>query len=219
MGSAFFALASPDDDPPGRAHQSRAFRMRLRQVDVDGLSQNQEEEGPYARRYRQGDPTRSCRLVAHRRAKSNEIPAVCELAARLDVAGRVITVDAMHAQQKTARYLLGCRADYVITAIKENQPTILDDLQAIDFGDAPAHETIDKGHIERRRCAAIAIARAASATCPKPTGTTPHAPRRRSTPSCNRPTHDPQPCNNAPTRGAIGQACHDTTKTVLRQPG
>ena len=39
----------------------------------------------------------------------------------------------MHAQHETARCLLGRRADYVISAIKDNQETILEDLKAIDF--------------------------------------------------------------------------------------
>ena len=78
-------------------------------------------------------------------SKSNEIPAVRELSSSLDLAGRIVTVDAMHAQHETARCLLGRRADYVISAIKDNQETILEDLKAIDFSDAPWHETVDKG--------------------------------------------------------------------------
>ena len=49
----------------------------------------------------------------------------------------------MHAQHETARCLLGRRADYVISAIKDNQETILEDLKAIDFSDAPWHETVE----------------------------------------------------------------------------
>ena len=55
-------------------------------------------------------------------SKSNEIPAVRELSSSLDLAGRIVTVDAMHAQHETARCLLGRRADYVISAIKGNHP-------------------------------------------------------------------------------------------------
>ena len=86
---------------------------------------------------------------------SNEIPAVRDLSGRLDLAGRVVTIDAMHAQHETARCLLGRGADYVLTAVKDNQETILEDLKAIDFADAPWHETLDKEHgrLERRRCA------------------------------------------------------------------
>ena len=90
-------------------------------------------------------------------SKSNEIPAVRALSSSLDLTGRIVTMDAMHAQQETARCLLGRRADYVVSAIKDNQETILEDLKAIDFSDAPWHETVDKGHgrIERRRCAVV----------------------------------------------------------------
>ena len=89
--------------------------------------------------------------------KTNEIPAVRDLSSALDLAGRIVTIDAMHAQHETARCLLGLSADYVVTAIKDNQPTMLDDLRAIDWEDAPWHETLDKAHgrIERRRCAAV----------------------------------------------------------------
>ena len=90
--------------------------------------------------------------------KTNEIPDVRDLSSGLDLAGRTVTVDAMHAQHDTARCLLdNCNADYVVTAIKDNQPTMLDDLRAIEWSDAPWHETLDKAHgrIERRRCAAV----------------------------------------------------------------
>ncbi len=87
-------------------------------------------------------------------SKTNEIPALRDLARRLDLAGRVVTADALHAQQKTARCLLGdCRADYLITAIKDNQETMLADLRAMDFSACPVFETVGKEHgrIERRR--------------------------------------------------------------------
>ena len=90
-------------------------------------------------------------------SKSNEIPAVRELSSSLDLTGRSVTLDAMHAPHETARCLLERHADYVLSAVKDNQATLLDDLKAIDFSDAPWHETVDKGHgrIERRRCAVV----------------------------------------------------------------
>ncbi len=87
-------------------------------------------------------------------SKSNEIPAFRDLVRELDLAGRVVTGDALHAQQETARCVLDeCSADYLITAIKDNQPTMLRDLQEMDFSDCPLVETLDKAHgrIERRR--------------------------------------------------------------------
>ena len=86
--------------------------------------------------------------------KTNEIPALHELAGGLDLAGRTVTADALHARQETARRLLdSCRADYVVTAIRANQPTMLVDLQGMDFAACPTCETLDKEHgrIDRRR--------------------------------------------------------------------
>ena len=80
--------------------------------------------------------------------KTNEIPAVRDLSSDLDLAARIVTVDAMHAQHDTARCLLEhCNADYVVTAIKDNQPTMLDDLMVIDWSTAPWHETHHKAHV------------------------------------------------------------------------
>ena len=90
--------------------------------------------------------------------KTNEIPAVRALAKQLDLAGRVVTLDAMHAQQATARCLVEqCRAHYVMTAVKDNQPTLRDDLAAIDWAAARYCETVEKGHgrIETRQCAVV----------------------------------------------------------------
>ena len=39
-------------------------------------------------------------------SKTNEIPALRDLARELELAGRVVTGDALHAQQETARCLL-----------------------------------------------------------------------------------------------------------------
>ena len=46
---------------------------------------------------------------------------------------------------RTARCLLEHHADYVVTAIKDNQPTMLDDLGAIDWSDAPWPRNPRKG--------------------------------------------------------------------------
>ncbi len=48
--------------------------------------------------------------------KTNEIPCVKPLLANLDIAGAVVTADAMHTQMETARHLVEDRkADYVLT--------------------------------------------------------------------------------------------------------
>ncbi len=93
--------------------------------------------------------------------KTNEIPAVRELSRELDLAGRVVTLDAMHVQQETARSLLeDGAADYVTSSVKNNQPTIHEDLEAIDWSAATCFDQpAEKGHgrIENRRCLVLDI--------------------------------------------------------------
>lgn len=56
--------------------------------------------------------------------KSNEIPAVQALIPRLDLEGRLVSLDAMHTQVQTARDLVQeCGADYLLT-VKDNQRTL-----------------------------------------------------------------------------------------------
>ena len=60
------------------------------------------------------------REVGH---KTNEITQVKPLLDPLPLDGVVITLDALHAQRETARYLAGDKhADYIFTAVKDNQP-------------------------------------------------------------------------------------------------
>ena len=87
--------------------------------------------------------------------KSNETSAVRNLSRQLDLSGRTVTLDAMHNQQETARILRNeCAADYVMTAVKDNRPTLHGDLRAIDWSASDRrHETLEKGdgRIRRRR--------------------------------------------------------------------
>ncbi len=58
-------------------------------------------------------------------SKTNEIPAVRELAGRLELQGRVVTFDALHAQQATTRLLrIEFNAHYLVTSVKGNQETV-----------------------------------------------------------------------------------------------
>jgi hypothetical protein len=69
------------------------------------------------------------RDVAH---KTNEIPEVKTLLEPLDLRGWAVTLDALHCQKETARFLVeDKKAAYVFTAAKDNQPGLaaaLDDL-------------------------------------------------------------------------------------------
>lgn len=59
--------------------------------------------------------------------KSNEIPAVQQLIDMLDLAGAVVTADAMHCQRETASKIVAKQADYVLM-VKGNQETLQTEL-------------------------------------------------------------------------------------------
>jgi predicted transposase YbfD/YdcC len=98
--------------------------------------------------------------------KSNEITAIPELLRVLDVAGCIVTIDAMGCQTKIVETIVERGGDYVI-AVKANQPRLYDDVhtmfreaQATQFRDVAHdfHQTVEKSHgrIEVRRCWTIA---------------------------------------------------------------
>jgi len=69
--------------------------------------------------------------------KSNEITAVRPLLANLDIAGMVVTADAMHTQTDTARFLVEQKeADYLFT-VKDNQPTLKKDIDILKLESFP----------------------------------------------------------------------------------
>jgi predicted transposase YbfD/YdcC len=98
-------------------------------------------------------------------AKSNEITAIPLLLRQLNVAGCIVTVDAMGAQTKIAEAIRHEKADYVLR-IKDNQGKLHQDIHdwfayadEVQFADIQHSyaKTVNKGHgrIEIRRCWAI----------------------------------------------------------------
>ena len=91
--------------------------------------------------------------------KSNEIPALPELLELIDVKGKVVTADAMHAQRGTAAAIVAKGGDYAL-ALKGNQGSLHEDVKLyLDDptrqGDFLTHQEVDKGHgrVERREAA------------------------------------------------------------------
>jgi predicted transposase YbfD/YdcC len=89
--------------------------------------------------------------------KANEITAIPGLLAQLNLAGAIVTIDAMGCQKSVAQAIVTQKADYVL-ALKENHPDLYDDAKLwLDDSDRQgyvcAHETIEKDHgrIETRR--------------------------------------------------------------------
>jgi predicted transposase YbfD/YdcC len=81
-------------------------------------------------------------------AKTNEITQVRPLLDDLDITGALVTADALHVQKDTARYLVeDKKADYLFTAVKDNQPGLFAALDALDWNNTPVTHTMrDRGH-------------------------------------------------------------------------
>ena len=105
--------------------------------------------------------TQSGLLLGQRkvRDKSNEITAVPELLRALELAGGIVTADALHCQKNIAREIKEADADYVL-ALKGNQgttftemKTFLDDALERKESHLVWTQTTDKGHgrVEVRR--------------------------------------------------------------------
>ena len=90
--------------------------------------------------------------------KSNEITAIPELLAILDIEGSIITIDAMGTQKKIAEKIIEQKADYVL-ALKGNQEYLKENVVSIFARQQPESKdiTIEKGHgrIETRECSVI----------------------------------------------------------------
>lgn len=66
--------------------------------------------------------------------KSNEIPAAQTLLKRAPIEGMLVSADALHTQNETARVIVQERgADYLLT-VKGNQPSVADSVQQLHKG-------------------------------------------------------------------------------------
>jgi predicted transposase YbfD/YdcC len=72
--------------------------------------------------------------------KSNEITAIPKLLELLEIAGALVTIDAMGCQKEIAAKIRERQADYVL-AVKENQPHLYEDLERL-FREALEQETL-----------------------------------------------------------------------------
>jgi len=92
--------------------------------------------------------------------ESNEITAVPKLLDTLEIAGCIVTLDAIHCQTETVKTIVEKEADYVLP-VKENQPRLLEAIQGLF--DNPSemhwvtcdyHRTEGQGHgrTEIREC-------------------------------------------------------------------
>ena len=94
-------------------------------------------------------------------AKTNEIPMFATVLDRIDLAGAVVTADALHAQRAHAEYLVTRRQAHYVITVKRNQPGLHAQLAALPWRQVPiAHDAREKGHgrAERRTLKVAAVA-------------------------------------------------------------
>ena len=82
--------------------------------------------------------------------KSNEIPAVQQLIDMLDLAGAVVTADAMHCQRETAEKIVAKEADFVLM-VKGNQETLQAELQSLWHRESSKTQTMPIGPWKLRK--------------------------------------------------------------------
>jgi len=79
--------------------------------------------------------------------KTNEITCFAPLLAPLDLAGAVVTADALHAQREHAEFLVSQKKAHYILAVKNNQPSLHAQLTGLPWRDIPAgFDARNKGH-------------------------------------------------------------------------
>jgi predicted transposase YbfD/YdcC len=84
--------------------------------------------------------------------KTNEVPEFQPLLRDLDIAGCVVTVDAGHTVRAHARFLVEDKMAHYVMIVKQNQKTLFDRLDTLDWaGVLISHRTEDTGHGRRER--------------------------------------------------------------------
>ena len=93
--------------------------------------------------------------------KTNEIPALQEMLAYLNIKGKTITADAMHCQRDTCALITSKGGDYVL-GLKGNQRNLLEDVELFfrettDKAEVDVYTTQEKngGRMEKRVCKRI----------------------------------------------------------------
>ena len=69
--------------------------------------------------------------------KASEMKAVKPLLDPIPLAGRVVTADALHTQLETARYLVEDKQAHYLFTVKDNQPTLKDDIASLHLEASP----------------------------------------------------------------------------------
>ena len=133
---------------PGSGHGRRARRA----LAVDGKAvrgtRHASSDGQAAHLLAVADQQASVVLgQASVDGKTNEITCFAPLLAPLDLAGCVITADALHTQREHAQFLVSGKNAHYILVVKKNQPRLYAQIKNLPWRNIPAgHKQHDRGH-------------------------------------------------------------------------
>jgi hypothetical protein len=159
VGSWLAAQLAAGRPPPGPGRRERPA------VAVDGKAvrgtRHASGDGQARHLLAAADPQASTVLAqAEVDGKTNEITAFAPLLAPLDLAGAVVTADALHAQREHAQFLVTQKKAHYILTVK-NQPSLYAQLKSLPWQQVPAgFDARNKGHgrAERRTLKVTAVA-------------------------------------------------------------
>ena len=145
--------------PPAGARDYRARRAaqetkalargRLRAVALDGKTSRGARRGDGTRVHLLGAAEHGGRLLDHLEidVKHNETSHFAELLASLDLAGAVVTFDALHTVRANLDWLAAEKNGQYIAVVKANQPLLYARVRALPWRQVPAGSiTRDAGH-------------------------------------------------------------------------
>ena len=124
-------------------------RSRLRAVAVDGKTSRGARRGDGTRVHLLGAAEHGGRLLDHLEVdvKHNETSHFNELLEPLDLAGAVVTFDALHTVRANLDWLAGEKKGHYIAVVKKNQPLLYARVKALPWWEVPAGSvTRDAGH-------------------------------------------------------------------------
>jgi hypothetical protein len=99
-----------------------------------------------------------------------EVPAFAPLLAPLDLAGVVVTADALQTHPAAAEFLVTCKQAHYLFTVKANQPTLLERCARLPWHRVPvADRTRDRGHgrVVHRSLNAVSVRHLGFPTPPK----------------------------------------------------
>lgn len=122
-----------------RASTRDRHRPRLPQVAVDGKTSRGAKTAGNSAPHLLAALSCAGVVLAQRQIadKSNEIGAFVGLLTPLDLVDHVVTADAMQTQRKNARWLREEKKAHFVFPVLDNQPTLFDRLDALDWAGVP----------------------------------------------------------------------------------